>query len=102
MSAPAAPGGAKRARMVGIDLQDSEDTRALIEAIEQDNPEAILRRMPGMVKVQSPRPLEIRRESVEERIGREWETHEFQLNIISYSGNIDEWDDDHIVIKWKH
>ncbi len=102
MSAPAVPGGAKRARMVGVDLQDSEDTRALIEAIEQDNPDAILRRMPGMVKVQSPVPLEIRRESVENRIGREWETHEFQLNIISYSGNIDEWDDDHIVIKWKH
>ena len=94
--------GQRRARMVGVDLQDSEDSRALIEAIEHDNPTATLRRMPGLVKIQTTGQLEIRRESVEERIGREWETHEFQLNIVSYSGNIDEWDDDHIIIKWKH
>ncbi len=91
-----------RVRMVSVDLQDSEDARALIEAIEEDNPDATLRRMPGLVKIQSPGPLEVRRESVEQRLGREWETHEFQLSIVSYSGNIDEWDDDHIVIKWKH
>ena len=95
------PGKAK-VRLVGVDLQDSEENRGLIEAIEADNPEATLRRMPGMVKIQTPGRLEIRRESVEERIGREWETHEFQVAIISYSGNIDEWDDDHIVIKWQH
>jgi phenol/toluene 2-monooxygenase (NADH) P2/A2 len=44
----------------------------------------------------------IRRDSVQERLGRDWETHEFQLNIVSYFGNIAEWDDDKIVIKWEH
>jgi phenol/toluene 2-monooxygenase (NADH) P2/A2 len=91
-----------KVRMVGVDLQDSEDTRALIEAIEEDNPDLTLLRMPGLVKLQTPGPLVIRRETVEKRMGREWETHEFQMNIVSYSGNIEEWDDDQIVIKWKH
>jgi phenol hydroxylase P2 protein len=89
-------------RFVGVDLQDSEETRAVIDAIEADNPEANVRRMPGMVKITTPKELRIRRESVEERIGREWETHEFQLNIISYVGNIVKWDDDEICIRWEH
>src|SRR5260370_923847 len=46
--------------------------------------------------------LVIRRDSVQERLGRDWQTHEFQLNIVSYFGNIAEWDDDKIVIKWEH
>jgi phenol hydroxylase P2 protein len=94
--------GQSKPRLVGVDLQDSEESRALIEAIEDDNPAATLRRMPGLVKIQIPNRLEIRRETVEQRMGREWETHEFQLSIVSYAGNIDEWDDDHIVIKWQH
>ena len=44
----------------------------------------------------------IRRETVETRMGRPWETHEFQLSIVSYFGNIAEWDDDQIIIKWEH
>ena len=91
-----------KVRLVGVDLQDSEDTRALVDAIEDDNPEVNLRRIPGLVKLQSPGQLVIRRESVEQRLGRPWETHEFQLNIVSYVGNIDVWDDDEIVIKWEH
>ena len=87
---------------MGIDLQDSEESRALVEAIEEDNPDAESRRMPGLVKIKSPGELVIRRETVEQRIGREWETHEFQVSIVSYCGNIAEWDDDEIVIKWEH
>jgi phenol hydroxylase P2 protein len=87
---------------VGIDLQDSEESRALVDAIEQDNPDAQFTRMPGLVKITSPRELVIRRETVEERMGREWETHELQVAIVSYSGNIAEWDDDEIVIRWEH
>ena len=91
-----------KVREVGVDLQDSEETRALIEAIEQDNPDVNLRRMPGLVKLSIAGQLVIRRETVEQLMGREWETHEFQMNIVSYSGHIAEWDDDQIVIKWEH
>jgi phenol hydroxylase P2 protein len=91
-----------KVRQVGVDLQDSEESRALVEAIEEDNPDANLIRMPGLVKIKAPRRLVIRRETVEQRMGREWETHEFQVNIVSYSGHIAEWDDDEIVIQWEH
>ena len=93
---------APKARLVGVDLQDSEDTRALVDAIEEDNPDANLTRMPGIVKIMTPGQLVINRETVEQRMGREWETHEFQVAIVSYSGNIAEWDDDQIIIKWEH
>ena len=91
-----------KARQVSVDLQDSEDTRALVDAIEDDNPDAGLLRMPGLVRVQAPKEIVIRRETVEQRMGREWETHEFQMHIVSYSGHIADWDDDQIVIKWEH
>lgn len=89
-------------RPVGVDIQESESNRAVIEAIEADNPEASVRHMPGLVRVQAPGQLVINRSSVEERLGREWETHEFQLAIISYFGHIKEWDDDQILIAWDH
>lgn len=89
-------------RPVGVDIQESEANRAVIEAIELDNNEATVRHMPGMVRVQAPGQLVIKRESVEQRLGRDWETHEFQLAIISYFGHIKEWDDDEIVIAWDH
>jgi phenol/toluene 2-monooxygenase (NADH) P2/A2 len=91
-----------KVRQVGLDLQDTEETRPLLDAIEEDNPEANLIRMPGLVKIQAPRELVVRRETVEQHMGREWETHEFQMNIVSYSGHIGVWDDDEIVIKWEH
>lgn len=89
-------------RPVGVDIQESEQNRAVIEAIEADNVGATVNHMPGMVRVTSLGRLVIRRESVEQRLGREWETHEFQLAIISYFGHIKEWDDDEIVIAWDH
>lgn len=91
-----------RVRRVGVDLQDSEDTRLLVEAMEADNTGLAISQIPGIIKVQSTGELVIRRQTVEEKVGRPWETHEFQLSIVSYSGNISEWDDDRIVIKWEH
>ncbi len=89
-------------RNVGVDLQESEETRALVEAIESVNTDLTVRHMPGVVKLQAPGRLVITRESVEERLGRPWETHEFQLAIVSYYGHIAEWDEDEIVIAWDH
>ncbi|NBM16141.1 MmoB/DmpM family protein [Streptomyces sp. GC420] len=95
-------GTARPVRNVGVDLQENEDTRALVEAIEAVNDDLTVLRLPGLVKIQSPGRLVISRESVEERLGRPWETHEFQLAIVSYSGHFAEWDDDEIVIAWDH
>jgi phenol hydroxylase P2 protein len=87
-------------RMVSVDLQENEENRAVIEAIEADNPDVSVRHMPGVVKIEAPGRLVIKRESVEERLGREWETHEFPMAIITLAGNITEWDDDEIVLAW--
>ena len=38
-------------RRVGVDLQDSEDTHALVEAIEADNPDVEVAHMPGLIRV---------------------------------------------------
>ncbi|GAA0672038.1 hypothetical protein GCM10009535_59640 [Streptomyces thermocarboxydovorans] len=90
-------------RKVGVDLQEAtEDTRRVVEAIERDNQDATVSYLPGLVKIQAPGRLVVRRETVEDLLGRAWETHEFQLAIVSYYGHIAEWDDDEIVIKWDH
>ncbi|MGB3696626.1 MAG: MmoB/DmpM family protein [Gordonia sp. (in: high G+C Gram-positive bacteria)] len=93
---------AAAARPVGIDLQESEENRALVAAIRSDNPEVSVRRLPGLVKLSAPGQIVINRESVEAQLGREWETGEFQLAIVTYTGNFAEWDDDQIVVAWEH
>ncbi|MGH3635587.1 MAG: MmoB/DmpM family protein [Mycobacterium sp.] len=89
-------------RTVGVVLQASDETRPIVEAIEADNPEVMVSEIPGALRLQSAGELVIRRESVTARLGREWDTQEFQLAMVSYFGNIAEWDDDEIVIKWDH
>ena len=91
------------ARPVGVQIQESsDDIRLLVSAIEQDNPSATITFLPGLVQISVPGQLIVRRETVESALGREWETHEFQLAIVSYFGHIKDWDDDQIVISWDH
>ena len=89
-------------RQVAIDLQESEENRALVEAIVADNPDLTIRRLPGLVKLQSAGQIVINRATVERKLGRDWETGELQLAIVSYAGNFSEWDDDQIIVKWEH
>ena len=89
-------------RQVAIDIQESEENRALIDAIKADNPDLTIRHMPGLVKLQAAGQIVINRDTVERKHGRDWETGEFQLAIVSYAGNFSEWDDDQIVVKWEH
>jgi phenol hydroxylase P2 protein len=90
-------------RTVGVDLQQAnDDARGVVEAIEMDNPSASIKYLPGLVKITTTGELVIKRETVEKLLGRPWETHEFQLVIVSYFGHIADWDDDQIVIKWDH
>ena len=96
MSAPTA------SRPVGVDLQENEENRALVEAIEADNDDLTVRHMPGIIRLTKTGQLVINQASVEARLGRPWETHEFQMAIITYFGEFVEWDDDQIVIAWQH
>ncbi|BAO90854.1 MmoB/DmpM family protein [Caballeronia cordobensis] len=85
---------------VFIAFQANDDSRPIIEAIEADNPHAVVNAFPAMVKIDAVGKLVIRRESIEEIIGRDFDLRELQLNLISLGGNIDETDDE-FILEWK-
>ena len=84
---------------VFIALQTNEDTRPIIEAIQLDNPEAIVHREPAMVKIDAPDRLVMRRSTIEELVGRDFDLQEMHINLISLSGNVVE-DDDTLTLSW--
>ena len=84
---------------VFIALQANEDTRPIIEAIELDNPQAVVNREPAMVKINAPGRLVIRKETIEEQLGRSYDLQELQINLITLSGNVDE-DEDTLTLTW--
>ncbi len=86
---------------VFIAFQTNDESRAIIEAILADNPEATLDEQPAMVRVVCPGHLTIKRESVEERMGRDFDLQELQLHLITLTGNIDETDDE-FTLAWRN
>lgn len=86
---------------VFIAFQTNEDTRPIVESILEDNPHAVLDEQPAMVKINAEGSLVIKRESIEERIGREFDLQELQINLITLSGHLDE-DDDQFTLAWKN
>lgn len=84
---------------VFIALQANEDTRPIIDAIVLDNPEATVNRQPAMVKIDVPGCMVIRRESIEEQLGRTYDLQELNVNLITLSGNVEE-DEDTLTLRW--
>jgi phenol hydroxylase P2 protein len=79
---------------VFIALQNNEEARPIIEAILDDNPDAVANYSPGMVKIDCEGRLVVKRESIEERVGRDFDLQEIHINLISLSGNVDEEEDE--------
>ena len=84
---------------VFIALQTNEDTRQIIEAIVQDTPHAVVNEQPAMVKIDAEGKLVVRRETIEELIGRSYDLQELQVNLITMSGNLDQTDDE-MILYW--
>lgn len=84
---------------VFIALQNIPDAHPIIEAIVDDNPDAVVNETPGMVKIDCPGRLVVKRETVEDKLGRDFDLQELHINLISLGGNVDE-DDDEFVIAW--
>ncbi|MCL2658427.1 MAG: MmoB/DmpM family protein [Betaproteobacteria bacterium] len=84
---------------VFIALQANEETRPIIEAIQLDNPQAVVERQPAMVKINAPGRLIVRKATIEEQIGRAYDLQELQINLITLSGNVDE-DDEALTLHW--
>ncbi len=87
------------AENVFIALQNNPDAQPIIEAIVEDNEHAILNESPGMIKIDCPKRLVIKRETVEKKLGREFDLQDIHLTLISLSGNLDE-DEDQLVLQW--
>jgi len=86
---------------VFIALQANEDTRPIIEAIVIDNPQAVVKREPAMVKIDAPGRLVINRTTIEEQLGRSFDLQEMQIHLITLSGHVDETDDA-LTLSWNN
>ena len=75
---------------VFIAFQTNEETRCIVEAIIEDNPEALVNVQPAMVKIDVPGRMVIRKSTIEEEIGRDFDLQELQLHLITMSGHVDE------------
>ncbi len=84
---------------VYIALQDNDESRYIVEAIEEDNPEATVIYMPAMIRIEMEGRLSVNRETVEEKMGRDWDVQELHINLITLGGNVDE-DDDSLTLHW--
>lgn len=79
---------------VFIAFQKNEESRAIVNAILADNPQAIVNDQPAMVKIDVPTRLVVRKSTIEEEIGRDFDLQEMQIYLITMSGNVDETDDE--------
>ena len=86
---------------VFIAFQTNEETRCIVDAILADNPNATVDRQPAMIKINAPDTLVVRRESVEEQMGRAFDLQELHINLITLTGHISETEDEFIV-SWAH
>lgn len=86
---------------VFIAFQANEDSRALVDAILADNPDAVAVHSPGLVKIDAPGRLTIRRATVEDQTGRPYDLQQLHVSLVTLSGHIDE-DDDQFTLSWQH
>lgn len=86
---------------VFIAFQRNEETRCIVDAILADNPKATVNEQPAMVRVDAPDRMVIRRETIEEQIGRSFDLQEMHINLITLTGHIDETDDE-FSLSWKN
>ncbi len=84
---------------VYIALQDNDASRYIVEAIEEDNPEVTVIYQPAMIRIEAEGRLLVSRETVEDKLGRDWDVQELHLNLITLGGNVDE-DDEKLELSW--
>lgn len=85
---------------VFIAFQANEESRPVVDAILQDNPQAEAVYSPGLVKIDAPGSLTILRSSIEEQTGQPFDLQQLHVNLVTLSGNIDE-DDDQLTLRWR-
>lgn len=84
---------------VYINLQDNDYSRAIVEAIVQDNTGAEVQHQPSMIRIEAEGRLDIRRETVEAITGNPWDIQEMLMYVITLGGNVEE-EDDSFSLRW--
>jgi len=84
---------------VMIGLQDNDESRYIVAAIEEDNPTAVVHYEPAIIRVENEGSLQINRGTVEEHMGSDWVVQSLHVNLVTLTGNIDE-DDDYFRLQW--
>ena len=92
VAAYAAPGGTRLSGGAEYSLD---------KAILADNAAAQATYPTGLVKIDAPGSLVIRRETIEELVGRSFDLQQIHVNLVTLSGHIDE-DDDQLSLKWNN
>ena len=54
---------------------------------------------PAMIRIECVGQLTVKRETVEEKYGQQWDMQELHLNLITLGGNVDE-DEDRLFLHW--
>ncbi|MHA7816510.1 MAG: MmoB/DmpM family protein [Pseudohaliea sp.] len=80
-------------------LQDNEEAHYLVEALEEDNPDATIDYQPAMIRIENEGQLVLKRETVEEKMGRDWDLQSLHVNLVTIGGNVDETDDE-FTLSW--
>ncbi len=86
---------------VFLAIQAVDESRPIVEAIEADNPGVTVDYQPAMIRMTAEGSLTVKRDTVSELIGRDWEPQELQLLLVSFGGNLDS-DEDAFKISWNN
>ncbi len=86
---------------VFIIVQANEEARPIVEALVQDNPNAVVQASPAMVRVEAEGSLTLNRSTVEALTGQPFDIQQLHINLISISGHIDE-EDDYLTVAWNN
>ncbi|KRG34821.1 MULTISPECIES: MmoB/DmpM family protein [unclassified Psychrobacter] len=84
---------------VYLALQDNDMSRYIVQAVEEDNPGVTVTYQPAMIRMECEDRLVINRETVEEKLGREWDVQELQLSLVTLGGNVEE-EEDSLTLSW--
>lgn len=82
-------------------IQATDEGRVIADVIKKDNEGIVVSNKPAMIQLEREGSIVVKAQSVSKALGRDWETDELQLVLISTGGQIDE-DDDQFVVYWNN
>lgn len=80
-------------------LQDTEDGRAIVKAIREDNDNVKITNKPAMIEIEREKEIIVKAATVQNELGRDWDVEEMQIELVVIVGQIEETDDE-IIIYW--